>query len=586
MSTNRSAESAFGSASPHVLALDHVLTQLESVEQRLRSVEAERIALLVEAFDIAALEGVNAEGGVPSGPSGELAYRAVRAELAACLQLSERAVERQLTQATDLHRHYGRVREAFAEGGLSLRHTSVIVDAGRVIGTGGDVDVVMRRSAYESAVLEVALVETPARLAPIARRLAEQCAQVTLDERHVEARERRSVTVRDLDDGMADLIAHLPAAEAHCVFDRLSRMSRRVEESERQGELMSSTPSSGSTYGIERYRRTRDAIRADLLTSLVLASGTGGEEVPTLMDGERGEHYGLSEHSGIGRQSEHSELGKHRGFGGRNELSRPSGPSGLSAVRAQVQVVVPVAVLSAAGAGAAVAETDSAAGGSAGHSAGDPVTGFAGSATASDGQAAARANHDATCAESDEEAWFEPVPVATLTGSGPIDLDTARELAAHATHWDMVRVNAESGVVLSVDRYRPSEHMRRVLSARDQHCRFPGCGVLLTRCDIDHTIDAALGGPTSTDNLAHLCRAHHTLKHHSGWQVRQVGDGVLDWTSPTGRHRTDRPPGRVTFVEVDPVATDDFVLRRRCEARSSPTGRAKGKHADDNAQPF
>jgi hypothetical protein len=38
---------------------------------------------------------------------------------------------------------------------------------------------------------------------------------------------------------------------------------------------------------------------------------------------------------------------------------------------------------------------------------------------------------------------------------------------------------------------------RRFLRARDQHCRFPGCRRPAIRSEIDHTVDAALGGPTA-----------------------------------------------------------------------------------------
>jgi len=69
--------------------------------------------------------------------------------------------------------------------------------------------------------------------------------------------------------------------------------------------------------------------------------------------------------------------------------------------------------------------------------------------------------------------------------------------------------------------------------------------VPVSRCDIDHTVDAALGGETSTANLAHLCRGHHTLKHHTDWRVAQDSGGGLLWTSPTGRVHVDRPPGAV-----------------------------------------
>lgn len=129
-----------------------------------------------------------------------------------------------------------------------------------------------------------------------------------------------------------------------------------------------------------------------------------------------------------------------------------------------------------------------------------------------------------------------------LAGHGPIDTETARGVAAHATHWENTRAHPDTGVALSVDRYRPSQQMRRLLGARDQSCRFPGCRVPVHRCDYDHTVDAAHGGPTSTGNLAALCRAHHTLKHHTGWNVEHLAGGVLNWTSPSGRHHQTRPP--------------------------------------------
>ena len=137
-----------------------------------------------------------------------------------------------------------------------------------------------------------------------------------------------------------------------------------------------------------------------------------------------------------------------------------------------------------------------------------------------------------------------------LIGYGPIDALTASGLAASADAWERIRVDDVGGIV-SVDRYRPSPQMKRLLTARDLHCRAPGCRVPARRCDIDHTIDAAHGGPTSTANLAHLCRGHHTLNHHSDWRVSQQRDGVLKWTSPTGREHLDRPPSRVRFRRPD-----------------------------------
>ncbi len=69
--------------------------------------------------------------------------------------------------------------------------------------------------------------------------------------------------------------------------------------------------------------------------------------------------------------------------------------------------------------------------------------------------------------------------------------------------------------------------------------------------DLDHTRDAAFGGETSDANLAALCRRHHVLKHQTPWHVTQLGDGLLEWTSPSGRTYVDRPPppNTVTFTE-------------------------------------
>lgn len=70
------------------------------------------------------------------------------------------------------------------------------------------------------------------------------------------------------------------------------------------------------------------------------------------------------------------------------------------------------------------------------------------------------------------------------------------------------------------------------------------------RCDCDHTVAAADGGPTEAENLAHFCRRHHTDKHQTAWRVRQLGRGVIEWIGPTGRRYADRPPAVVRFLPL------------------------------------
>jgi len=143
-------------------------------------------------------------------------------------------------------------------------------------------------------------------------------------------------------------------------------------------------------------------------------------------------------------------------------------------------------------------------------------------------------------------ARMRPGP-AVLSGFGPIPTDTARVLAGHTPGWERVCLDPTTGLPVAVDKYRPTARQKAFLKARDEHCRFPGCRRPAHRCDLDHTVDAAKGGATCICNLAHFCRRHHTLKHHTDWTVRQVGNGTLEWTSPTGRLHRDRPPTVVRF---------------------------------------
>ena len=174
------------------------------------------------------------------------------------------------------------------------------------------------------------------------------------------------------------------------------------------------------------------------------------------------------------------------------------------------------------------------------------------------------------------------IPVLTMTGAstepcllagyGPIDPDTARTLAATAPGWERVMTSPVTGAVLAVDRYRPGPGLDRFLAARDEHCRFPGCRRPVWRCDIDHTIDAAHGGPTCHHNLAHLCRGHHVLKHHTAWTVEQTAPGVLVWTSPTGRAHTDRPEPVVRFVPDDEARRRRHIMREPWLFTADPPG--------------
>lgn len=359
----------------------------------------------------------------------EMPLREALAELAASLRVTERTVQRRMSDGTMLLMRFTRTCTALAEGRISPAHAAVILEAG------SEIDDDEARAAFEMNALDVAEIETAGRLRSVVRSLAEAAQPTGIAERHREARTSRGVFVRELPDHMAELITVQPAVIAHGVYDRLTQMAHEDQRAAReQDEEPTDEPDAPDD-------RTMDQRRADILADLLLSAAPAA-------------------------------LGE-----------------GLQAITAHVQVTVPVLTL------AGVQDTG-----------------------------------------------------ATLAGYGPIDPETARCLAHGAPGWDRVMTHPVTGVTLAVDRYRPSADLLRTLRVRDEHCRFPGCRQPVRRCDVDHTHDAALGGPTHIDNLAHLCRRHHTLKHATDWRVRQLGVGALEWTSPTGFVYIDVPTPTLRFV--------------------------------------
>ncbi|HEV7950591.1 MAG TPA: DUF222 domain-containing protein [Glaciihabitans sp.] len=150
---------------------------------------------------------------------------------------------------------------------------------------------------------------------------------------------------------------------------------------------------------------------------------------------------------------------------------------------------------------------------------------------------------------------------ASLDGYGPIAPDMAREIAAHAPSFTRLLTHPETGVVLSVGRdyYKVPADLKRWLGVRDETCRFPGCNRAAMYCDLDHTVDWQYGGPTSADNLANLCPAHHNVKTYTGWQVSQATGGQLKWVSPSNRTYVTRPAKTIGFAPTDNLAAAKAV---------------------------
>ena len=504
-------------------ASDIVAPTLAAIVKGLVAVRAEIHALhAVEATLLALGDSIVEEVAVREQHTdhGESEHRALAAELAAAVHESDRTMAGRITRAVTLVQGFPDVHHALQKGRISQTHATLITDAGMIITDD------TARSQYTAAALEIAQIETPGRMRPLVKELAERFANRTLDERHQEARSCRMVRVVELGDGMADLTATLPTVYAYGIKDRLNQMARGIKQHEQtladkaknagpagnstdsgsrasSGAGFASADLTGEPQPTPRIVRSMDQIRADLLTDILLATDPNNAAL--------------------------------------------SGYTGITRLRARVQVIVPRERLGHARADAASERTSVPESGTEAK----PETG-----AESDSESDSDSNTESESAPGPAPAPARapapaPAPApATLAGYGPIDADTAQQLAGHAGHWEEITINPDTGTVLSVDTYRPSTKLKQFLRARDLHCRFPGCHTPTMRCDIDHTIDAALGGPTTSTNLAHLCRRHHTLKHHSKWAVAQAPDGTLTWTSPLGTNYTERPPSTVKFRPV------------------------------------
>jgi hypothetical protein len=168
--------------------------------------------------------------------------------------------------------------------------------------------------------------------------------------------------------------------------------------------------------------------------------------------------------------------------------------------------------------------------------------------------------HLAAAALGDGTLLFDPL--------GRLEEGHRLVLLDHVRSWcadTRTRIRVQPVIDLNIEQtatgYAVPDRLRDQVILRDHTCVFPWCPRPARRCDLDHVIpydpraraeprveartearteDRSQPGPTSTANLAALCRRHHRLKTHSAWRVQMPQPGVLIWTSPHGhRYRRD-----------------------------------------------
>jgi hypothetical protein len=140
--------------------------------------------------------------------------------------------------------------------------------------------------------------------------------------------------------------------------------------------------------------------------------------------------------------------------------------------------------------------------------------------------------------------WLrEQVGHGELDTGRPLDPATARRLACDAGLVPAVLGTRSEPIELGRAAYVVTEALRRLLIMRDRGCAHPGCTRRARRCHAHHIVHWVDGGPTEPDNLVLLCRYHHHLVHHGGWEIRML-EGRPWFTPPRWVDPQRRPiPG-------------------------------------------
>lgn len=178
------------------------------------------------------------------GASLEIIERSLRLELAAALQMTERAADRMLITAEGLVVRYPAMLGSLHAGRTTERHAEVLVE---LVDT---VEAELRDQVAPIAV-ELAEVHPLGTFRRLLRKLVETVRSATLEERYRDAIAQRRVVIEPSEDGMAWLLIHLPAVEAQAVHDRVTAIAKVL----------------GAEEGEER---TLDQLRADVVGDLLV----------------------------------------------------------------------------------------------------------------------------------------------------------------------------------------------------------------------------------------------------------------------------------------------------------------------------
>ena len=420
-----------------------------------------------------------------------IAMRAAAADLAVRVHLSDLQVRARAHRADMLARRCPNLWTAYLAGDVAEQNATCAAQLADALPARAK----KAHKKFDKALAEAATRLVPGKFRTRAHATWERVHPENTADRHARARKDREVRVRPESNGMSVLTALLPAVDAAGIDERLDQHARHLRS-------------------LPDEDRTLAQLRADTFIDLLVRAGC------TIAGSGDGDASASADDDDGVVTPETDEAGATTGETGDD--------------------------------GATTGTADSTGADDTTTGAGDTTTG---TATGADDDACGPERHRSGCAGGTTAVVRITIPaltllghsdeLATLDGHGPIDLDTARELAGDATSWIRVLTHPITGTVLDVERrpYRVSKALRRWAGIRYPTCVFPGCSRPSPRCDMDHRRRWADGGATTAENIEPLCESHHSVKDESLWRLTRRGTtGDLTWTSPTGIHTDVDPP--------------------------------------------
>lgn len=175
--------------------------------------------------------------------------------VATTFNISPKAAEVMVHLAAPLHKNFPRTLQMLEDGDTSYRHVQILVDCGWSVPE-------EHMPEYEDILLPFAKILTPQQFARKAKAVADTYKNDPIEERHQEALQRRSFSVRPCDDGMADVVVYMDAAGAYAIQNRIRATTRNIFRKD--------------------GGRTRAQVQADIASELLLTGTTEEAGTPTI----------------------------------------------------------------------------------------------------------------------------------------------------------------------------------------------------------------------------------------------------------------------------------------------------------------